>query len=256
MTAGRSLAGAPVPALLPGTCQVWWASPDDVGTQHDALLGADDLVRRARLRLPADRQRLTAAWAVARVVLGAATGVPPGQLPVDRSCPRCGDPHGKPRLPATPDLHLSVAHSGRCVAVAVSRGAPVGVDVEAVVQLAPEELDLLAGGTLAAEERAQLARLPRADRASAFTTWWTRKEAAVKATGQGLDLPLEELVVSAPSCPPRVLRWPERSVPAGPLSMSTLHPRAGHVATLAVLGAPVQVVEVDAGALLSGAGRG
>jgi 4'-phosphopantetheinyl transferase len=247
VTADR--AGAPVPALVPGTCQVWWAGLDDVGPEHCALLGDDDRARRSRLLLIDDRQRFTAAWAVARVVLGAATGVLPRHVEVDRTCPGCGAQHGKPWLPMAPDLHLSLAHSGSCVAVAVARGSPVGVDVEAVVQLAPTDLALLAGETLAAEERADLDRAPEQHRARAFTTYWTRKEAVLKATGEGLATPLDELVVSPPSCPPRVLRRPSPA-PAGRVSMHTLHPPHGHVATLAVLGDPLRVVEAAAGPLL------
>jgi 4'-phosphopantetheinyl transferase len=244
--------GSRVPAA--GTCRVWWAGPADVRPEHDALLADDDLVRRARLHLPADRQRLTAAWAVARLVLGAAAGVPPDRLEVDRTCPGCGAQHGKPRLPTAPDLHFSLAHSGSAVAVAVARGTPVGVDVESVVTLAGADLDVLADGTLAAEERAALDRCP--DRAGAFTTWWARKEAVLKATGDGLAVPLEELVVSPPCCAPRVLRWPA-AVPAAALSMHGLHPPAGHVATLAVLGAgQSRVVEAFAGPLLRTAGAG
>lgn len=244
-------AGAAVPALTPGTCQVWWAGLDGVGPEHDVLLADADLARRDRLRLPADRQRLTAAWAVARLVLAAATGIPPDRLEVDRTCPGCGAQHGKPWLPSAPNVHLSVAHSGGCVAVAVAAGSPIGVDVEAVVELAGAELDLLAGGTLAAEERAELARCPAVQRAAAFTTYWTRKEAVLKATGDGLSTALDTLVVSPPSRRPRVLRWPPAAAPVAGLSMHVLHPPAGHVATLAVLGgAPTRVVEADAGPLL------
>jgi 4'-phosphopantetheinyl transferase len=135
--------------------------------------------------------------------------------------------------------------------VAVAYGSPVGVDVETVVEVAGAELDLLAGGILAEEERAQLDRCPAGHRAAAFTTYWTRKEAVLKATGDGLATPLKTLVVSPPSCPPRVLRWPPAADPVPDLSMHVLHPPAGHVATLAVLGdAPTRVVEADAGPLL------
>jgi 4'-phosphopantetheinyl transferase len=231
---------------------VWWARWEDVRPEHDALLGDADLDRRSRLRLAADRQRLTAGWAVARLVLGAATGMPPNRLPVDRSCPRCGAQDGKPWLPTSPDLHVSISHSGSCVAVAVAQGSPIGVDVEAIVQLEPAELDVLADMVLASEERAELSRSPREDRARAITTWWTRKEAVVKATGDGLATPLEQLIVSPPSSPPRVLRW-DRDAPSvvDRLSLHALHPPHGFVATLAVLrGAPAQVVENDAGPLL------
>jgi 4'-phosphopantetheinyl transferase len=244
-------AGHRVPVPAAGTCRVWWAGPQDVRPEHDALLAGDDLARRARLHLPADRLRLTAAWAVARLVLGAAADVPPDLLEVDRTCPECGAQHGKPRLPAAPDLHFSLAHSGGCVVVAVAAGTPVGVDVESVGALAEAELDALADSTLAGEERAALDSCPH--RARAFTTWWTRKESVLKATGDGLAVPLDELVLSPPCAPPRVLRWPAASR-ARALSMHVLHPPAAHVATLTVLGAgPCRVVEADAAPLLRSA---
>jgi 4'-phosphopantetheinyl transferase len=74
----------------------------------------------------------------------------------------------------------------------------------------------------------------------------------VKATGDGLATPLEQLIVSPPSSPPRVLRW-DRDAPAvvGRLSLHALHPPRGSVATFAdVGGAPAPVVEDDAGPLL------
>jgi 4'-phosphopantetheinyl transferase len=222
-----------------------------VRPEHDALLGAADLERRSRLLRDADRRRLTGAWAVARVVLGAAAGIPPDRLRVDRTCPRCGAQHGKPWLPTAPDLHVSIAHSDSCIAVAVAQGFPIGVDVEAIVQCEQAELDLLIGDTLAAEERSELVRQTGTDRARAFTTYWTRKEAVLKATGDGLAMPLDKLVVSPPSSPPRVLRWDGHTARIGRLSLHGLHPPRDFVATLAVLDhARMQVVEADAAPLL------
>jgi 4'-phosphopantetheinyl transferase len=245
-------AATAVPPLRRGVCQVWWAGLDDVRPEHDSLLADVDLQRRSRLALPADRQRLTAAWAVARVVLGAATGTPPDRLCVDRSCLRCGAQHGKPWLPAAPDVHLSVAHSGDCIAVAVARGTPIGVDVEAVVQLG-SALDILLGATLAVEERAALAGRAEEERDRGFTTYWARKEAVLKATGDGLASPMEELVVSPPSEAPRVLHWAGHEALVGRLSLHAVTPPPGWCGALAVLGGPsTHVVECDAGALLQG----
>lgn len=254
MVAPRALLRAPAPPRLrSGVCQVWWARPEDVRPGHDALLAEVDRARRSRLSRPADRRRLTAAWAVARVVLGAATGVHPDRLLVDRGCPRCGGQHGKPWLPARPDLHFSLAHSGSCVVVAAAFDTPVGVDVEEVAGLGPADVDDLAGATLAGEERAALAGLPAADRTHCLTTCWTRKEAVLKATGDGLAAPVQELVVSPATARPRVLRWTGQDTQAARLSLRPLRPPAGHVATLAVLdGASTRVVERDAGPMLRG----
>jgi 4'-phosphopantetheinyl transferase len=238
-----------VAALAPGACQVWWGSTADLRPWHDALLAPADLERRARLRRVADRQRLTVGVALVRLVVGAGVGVPPAQLEIDRTCPECGGQHGKPRLPTAPDVHFSVSHSGGCVAVAVLRGSPVGVDVEEVGRFDAGELDAMAGHTLAPEERAELARQPAEDRARAFSTYWARKEAVVKATGVGIATSLDQLVVSPPSSPPRVLRWEAQSER---LSLHVLHPPPGLVAALAVVGeAPTDVVERSAAPILT-----
>jgi 4'-phosphopantetheinyl transferase len=240
----------PVPPLAPGVCQVWWARPEDVRPAHDALLDEADLRRRARLLSAADRRRFTAGAALARLVLGVHAGRPGKQLRVDRSCARCGAPHGKPFLTGVPDLSFSVSHSTGCVVVAVRRGAPVGVDVEEVVPWTAAELDDVALLTLAAEERAALFDAPTGARAADFATYWTRKEAALKATGAGLLAPLDEVVVSPPASPPRVLRWggPDG---AAPPTLATLRPPDGYVAALALVSGPADVVEADAAPLLA-----
>ena len=237
----------PDAAPLPGVCQVWWVRPDDVRPEHDALLGGEDLVRRARLACPADRRRLTAGTAVARLVLGAALGTPPAELPIDRTCPACGSAHGRPRLPDDAGLHFSVSHSGDCAVVAVLPGSPVGVDVEEVGRLAPGEAGELAGCALPGREREHLARLPAAQQPWAFTVSWVRREAVLKATGQGLGVPPDELVLTPPSTPPRVLH---RDGPE-PVWLRDLPAPAGFVAALAGVGpAPDDVVHRDAGPLL------
>ena len=251
MTTGQlTVPAGRLPALVPGACQVWWARPDDVASEHDALLSPDELQRRCRILRAADRERFTAGVVVVRTVLGVHAGRPPDALRIDRTCPLCGRQHGKPHLPEVPDLQFSVSHSAGSVVVAVGRGAPVGIDVEHVASWDAADLDEVAQLTLAREERAVVSRQPAGLRAAAFTTYWTRKEAAVKATGAGLTAPLDEIVVSAPTAPPRVLRW---SDPAGgnPPVLRTLRPPAGFAAALAVVGGmPASVVELDAGPLL------
>lgn len=251
---GRPSEAGGVPALVPRVCQVWWARLADVGQDADALLAPVDLERRARLVHAADRQRLTAAWALTRTVLGAAVRASPTVLRIDRTCPECGGRHGKPRLLDDRNVQFSVSHSGDWVAVAVQRGAPVGVDVEEIGPFAAGELDLLADHVLAAEERAELRRWPPSARPAAFTTYWTRKEAVLKATGEGLGEAVVT-VVSPPSSPPRLLR---RGGPAGravlPIGLHALLAPPGYVATLAVAGPePSSVVERDASAVLRNA---
>ncbi len=234
-------------APLPGVCQVWWARPGDVRPEHDALLGEADLARRARLARPADRERMTAGAAVARLVLGTALGTSPADLRIDRTCPTCGSPHGRPRLADTDRLDFSISHSAHCVVVAVLPGGRVGVDVEEVGRFAPGELEELAACALSDAEREHLTRLPAAAQPCAFTVCWVRREAVLKATGQGLDVLPDELVLTPPSTPPRVLHRDGRE----PVWLRDVTAPPGFVAALAGLGTPPDdVVHRDAGPLL------
>ena len=204
----------PDPAPLPGVCQVWWARPGDVRPEHDALLGEADLERRARLVRPADRQRMTAGEVVARLVLGTATGTPPADLRIVRTCAACGSPHGRPRLVGHGGPEFSIASAGHCVAVAVLPGGAVGVAVE---------------------ERAPGTAEPAVPR--------VRRRAVLEVTDQGLDVPVETLGLTPPPVLHRSGQEPVwlRDLPAPP----------GFVAALAGPGtAPDAVVHRDAGALL------
>lgn len=230
-----------VPELRDGAIQVWWARPDDADPGHDALLAADELARRERLRRGDDRDRLTVAAALARLVLASHLDVDTAAVHFDRTCDHCGEPHGKPRLPDGDGLQFSISHSGDRVAVAVVRGAEIGVDVE---QVRPGlSVDTMSDTVLTPAEAAALPT--GADRLHGFLTYWTRKEAVLKATGDGLRAPLRELAVSAPGEPPAVLSWPRHP---GPFHLHDLHPGAGYLASVATVEHPAATVHELAGA--------
>jgi 4'-phosphopantetheinyl transferase len=127
----------------------------------------------------------------------------------------------------------------------------VGIDVEEIGRCGTD-LDELADAVLAPEEKASFARVPAASRERTFATWWTRKEALVKATGEGLSTPLDAIVVTPPESPARVLRWHG----TGPVWLADLRPPAGLVGALAALGSPpAEVAHRDAGPLLDQTSR-
>jgi 4'-phosphopantetheinyl transferase len=238
------MTGAPPSA--PRVCEVWWARLADVGPHLDGLLTVADLVQRSRLARPDDRRRLTGGRALARIVLAELVGTSPGALRIDRPCRHCGGQHGKPWLPAWPQVQFSVSHAGGCIAVATLRGGSVGVDVEQVGRLDAAEVDRLAEYVLAAPEQANLVRHPAAERAAAFTSYWVAKEAVLKATGEGLSARLNELVLPPPTSAPMVLRWGPNS-----LAVHPLYPPSGYLAAVAVpADAATVVVERDAGPVL------
>jgi 4'-phosphopantetheinyl transferase len=229
--------------------QVWWAARGDVRPGHVRLLDAVEHGRRDRYLRAEDRDRFTIGVALTRLVLGEALDVPPERVPLDRTCPDCDRPHGAPRLPGGTGPYVSISHSGDRIALAVSTAGPLGVDVEA----ARGELDReVAGRVLGSAEVADLERLGPARRQSGLLAYWTRKEAVVKATGDGLRVPLTDLHVSAPDEGPRLLAWRGRPGLPGRFRLHALDPGPGYAACLALIDQPdATVEETPATALLA-----
>jgi 4'-phosphopantetheinyl transferase len=224
----------------PGTCEVWWASTAWMRPWHADILSEDERARRAGLWEAGHRAQYTVAAALLRLVVAPLTGGPAAGVVVDRACPTCGRHHGRPRLPGT-GLHVSISHSGATVAVAVSNAGEVGVDVQQVEDGSVQELSPLVLG----ESEAGHVAATRD-----FFTYWTRKEALVKATGDGVTVPLRQVVVSPPGTPPRVLGYPR---PGGlAAQLRDLGPEPGYVGALAVLSPrPVTVRERSGEQLLT-----
>jgi len=230
-----------VQPVRPGDCQVWWSRPGVPAADLLRLLAPAERRAAARLRYPPARHGYLLAHATARAVAGALTGQPPAAVRLHATCRHCAGPHGRPRIAGT-GLRLSLSRTAGRVAVAVCHGLDVGVDVER---------EALCGRTipvraLSAAERAVLLAVPEPARLGTFIGYWTRKEAVLKATGDGLVVAPAELTVSAPAVPPAVLAWPARPRPHTPVSLVDLHPGPGYRACLAVLGPPPAVAEFDA----------
>jgi 4'-phosphopantetheinyl transferase len=224
------------------SCLVWWASVDALPVRPESVLPAVEIERSRRLRRPEDRARQLLGAVLLRLAVGAATGTPPDRVTVDRTCRQCGAQHSRPLLPGT-GLHASVTHSGDVVGLALTAVAPVGLDVERITDvdvdglsrmvLHPDEQTGASGGSGPAD----------------FFVYWTRKEAVVKATGDGLRVPLAQVRVSAPGSPPELVAYPER--PGLRAYLVDLNPPPGYLAALALLApAPVPVVERPAAELL------
>jgi 4'-phosphopantetheinyl transferase len=111
---------------------------------------------------------------------------------------------GKPALPGS-DLQFNMSHSGGMAVVGVTAGgAAVGIDIEQVRPV--PMLEAVMNCSFSKEERNTILSLPKEDQLTAFYTCWTRKEAYVKATGDGLGMPLDRFSVSVlPGSAPRLL---------------------------------------------------
>ena len=125
------------------------------------------------------------------------------------------------------ELYVSVAHGGAWVVVAVCAVARVGVDVEPLGR----EWDAgVAEQVLAPAEREGVRT------GAELLVAWTRKEAVVKATGDGLRVDPREVVVSAPDAPPRLLAYAGRPERVGATAIAAVAPPGdAHVGAVAVL---------------------
>lgn len=191
--AAAGIAPAPddTPPLVPGVIVVWRVALDVDDATTDALAGrlvAAERVRAGRLIVPAARRRFVVARAVLRRLLGHYTGVEPGALRLVTG------PRGKPAIAGATGLRFNVAHSGDYALIGVCGDRELGVDIEAI----PRDLDPtgVAAQVFSDAERSALQKVPEGQRHDAFARIWTRKEAYIKALGEGFSYPTRSFTVS------------------------------------------------------------
>ena len=181
-------------ALPQSEVQLWRADLEAVRSEEprwQKLLSADELTRAARFHFPRDRQRFVAARALLRTILAGYLATDPLAVHLvysKKEKPSLGPEH------AGSDVLFNVSHSGGIALLAFSRGRSTGVDVEHV--RGDFDLEAIARRFFSAQEQDQLFALAAEGRIEAFFRCWTRKEAYIKATGDGLSLPLSQFDVS------------------------------------------------------------
>jgi 4'-phosphopantetheinyl transferase len=111
----------------------------------------------------------------------------------------------------------------------------LGVDIECIHAI--PDAEQIAARYFSAHENAVLRSLPANQKQEAFFNCWTRKEAYIKAIGDGLAQPLAEFDVAlAPGEPARLLRIKDNAQAAARWSIQALTPAPGYVAALVVKG--------------------
>lgn len=214
--------------------QVWRASLHLGASRLDALLAtltADERARAARFHFPKDRDHFIAGRGLLRAILARHLDTDPATL-----CFRYGR-RGKPALAIPSDmgaLRFNLAHSYGLALYAVTRAREVGVDLE---RMQPRLEEGIAERFFSPREVAALRALPGDRQREAFFACWTRKEAYLKAKGDGLALGLDQFDVSlAPGEPAALLRTEGDPQEASRWSIRELDPAPGYAAALAVEG--------------------
>ena len=197
-----------------------------------ALLSPDERRRAESFYFRKDRDRFVLARALLRIVLGRYLKLNAAEVRFSYSA------YGKPALAqgcGTGEIRFNLSHSNALALYAVTRGREIGVDIEYIrPELAGEEI---AERFFSAAEAEALRRLPAHQRTEAFFNCWTRKEAYIKAIGEGLSVPLNEFDVTlVPGEAARLLKTSGNLQEASRWSLLELAPAPGYVAALALEG--------------------
>lgn len=190
MGTGRSLMSIPK-----RTVDIWilptGSLPDSAVERFREYLSRDEQGRADRFATEQLRFSFIQTRGVLRVLLGHYLGVGPKAVSIKYG------PKGKPFVALgtdNTDLRFNTAHSRDLSLVALAKGCELGIDIEAIRPLS-DPLSI-ADRFFCPEEASQLALLSGSLREQAFYRCWTRKEAYVKATGDGLSTRLDTFRVT------------------------------------------------------------
>ena len=215
----RSLAAGSAIELGTRDVHVWRVRLSTVDAESSwNVLSADERERASRFHYREHRDAWVAAHGMLRLILAGYADLPASALRFVTAA------FGKPSLAETLDVRFNLSHSGDIALVAVARGREVGVDVEQW-KGDIEHLEL-ADHVFSAAERAALRALPAAGRTEGFFAAWSRKEAYLKARGDGIAHGLDHFDVTlAPTLAARLIedrsdvaaleRWVMHALDAG-----------------------------------------
>ncbi len=228
-------AAAEQPLLKEDEVHVWRAHLGALPTVLETLfesLSTDERQRAGRFHFRKDCDRFIIARGVLRQILSRYLNTSPAQLRFSYT------EYGKPELQDVPGkvpVRFNMSHSNEMALYAVTLGREIGIDVEFIREdFAGIEI---AERFFSTAEVAVLRALPSALQTPAFFNCWTRKEAYIKARGEGLSYPLDQFTVSlTPGEPACLLSTHLDPRDAERWKLFALSPADGYVGALAVEG--------------------
>jgi 4'-phosphopantetheinyl transferase len=229
------------PAIARDEVHVWRASLNLPAARIHELrqtLSTDELHRAETFHFLKHRQRFIVARGTLRAILGRYLQLEPEQLRF------CYSSYGKPALERgagrSSELSFNVAHSDQLALFALALNRRIGVDLERL--RANLDYEQIAEQFFSPHERSALRALPADLKPEAFFNCWTRKEAFLKARGEGLSTPLDQFAVSlTPGEPARLLSNANDPRKIAQWSLHELQPGLGYVGALAVERADCQL---------------
>ena len=173
------------------TIDIWKAclqAPSSALARCASTLSTDERARAGQFRFDHLQREFILTRGILRILLGRYLGVEAPAIQFAYG------PKGKPHLVECSRTHFNLAHSGELAVFAFALDCEVGVDVEKIRPIS----DLAQIGErffCAAETEELLSEEPSA-RQEMFFRCWTRKEAYIKAVGEGVTIPLSNFRVT------------------------------------------------------------
>ena len=221
--------------LATNDVHVWSVRLDQIDDRVQELqqfLSDDERRRAGRFHFDRDRRRYIVRRGMLRLIIGSYIDMAPSRLQF------FSGHRGKPYLKTSSGnlpLQFNLAHSQEIALCAFTRRREIGIDVEYVRDI--PDAEQIALTTFSSLENEILKSLPAYQRQEAFFNCWVRKEAYIKAIGDGLYQALDRFDVSlAPGEPARLVSVEGNAEHTSAWCMKSLTPAEGYVAALAVKG--------------------
>jgi 4'-phosphopantetheinyl transferase len=223
------------PKLKSGEVHVWLSRLDyENAEEFERIISADERARAERFRFDLHRNQFVVARGLLRVILGEYLQTNPSQLRFEYG------KYGKPSIGGEfrSAIKFNVSHSDNLALYAVSADREIGVDIE---RIDPSSIEEMISQCLTSLETKRFQNLPENKRNLFFFDCWTRKEAYLKACGNGFLVSPNQIETSLSS----ELSMSFLTGGAEPrqtiCSFQTLPPIPGHATALAVEGSNPQL---------------
>jgi 4'-phosphopantetheinyl transferase len=197
-----------------------------VVTELQRTLGRDELERASRFRFPHLTSAYVITHGVLRLLLARYLDRGPARISFEYGV------RGKPNVSKSRQIDFNLTHSAGMAAVAVTTGCALGIDLEHLRSM--PDLEEIAGRYFCPEEAAEILSLAPGEREQAFFRCWTRKEAYIKAIGDGLSCPLDSFQVTVQAgTPARLVHIAHDRVAAARWTLHDLSLAPDYIAALA-----------------------
>jgi len=227
-------------ALSAADVHIWAAHLDVTPVALSRLastLSPEERQRASRFRFGKHRDRFIAGRGILRKLLADYLNGKPDEIRFEYSA------NGKPFLAgpfAESGLFFNIAHSESLALIGVTELGPIGVDIEKIRSVA--NADELVERFFSARENLLFQSLPAAQRENAFFNLWTRKEAWLKATGEGIGHLLNRVEVTfLPEEPVQLFALPEDLGMSSDWALRELSPANGFIGAVALPGKPFTI---------------